>query len=212
MLLSKLKLFDPRCLYFCHEAVQIFSSEFPLERICNFFIVSLEVQYALLKSPKREEIIGSKSFSLEYGKVDLDLIKPTCMDRAMDKDEIGIFFFETGDRFGTPMRRSIINDPEHFSCISVGGLGHHLIHQAAKGGNAAFMFATSKELHPVDIECGKISPCLSRIVTSNLAPKEWVSIFSATAVSAILDRQSFNGRRITFEGRSYRLLKKHKTR
>lgn len=59
----------------------------------------------------------------------------------------------------------------------------------------------------------KRNEILPTIVTTNLAPpKEWGSIFRATAASAILDRLSFNGRFITFEGRSYRLLKTHKTR
>jgi DNA replication protein DnaC len=58
----------------------------------------------------------------------------------------------------------------------------------------------------------KRNEILPTLVTTNLPPKEWGSIFSATAASAILDRLSFNGRFITFEGRSYRLLKKHKTR
>ena len=58
----------------------------------------------------------------------------------------------------------------------------------------------------------KRNEILPTIVTTNHAPKEWGSIFSATAASAILDRLSFNGRFITFEGRSYRLLKKYKTR
>jgi DNA replication protein DnaC len=58
----------------------------------------------------------------------------------------------------------------------------------------------------------KRNEILPTIVTTNLSPKEWGSIFSSTAASAILDRLSFNGRFITFEGRSYRLLKKHKSR
>lgn len=58
----------------------------------------------------------------------------------------------------------------------------------------------------------KRSEILPTIVTTNLLPKEWGSIFSGAAASAILDRLSFNGRFITFEGRSYRLLKKHKGR
>lgn len=58
----------------------------------------------------------------------------------------------------------------------------------------------------------KRNEILPTIVTTNLAPKEWGSIFSAAAASAILDRLSFNGRFITFEGRSYRLLKKHKSK
>ena len=58
----------------------------------------------------------------------------------------------------------------------------------------------------------KRSEMLPTIVTTNLAPKEWGAIFSSAAASAILDRLSFNGRFITFEGRSYRLLKKRKIR
>ena len=58
----------------------------------------------------------------------------------------------------------------------------------------------------------KRNEILPTIVTTNLTRKEWGSIFSATAASAILDRLSFNGRFITLEGRSYRLLKKHKTK
>jgi len=58
----------------------------------------------------------------------------------------------------------------------------------------------------------KRNEILPTIVTTNLSPKNWGSIFSATAASAILDRLSFNGTFITFEGRSYRLLRKHKTR
>ena len=58
----------------------------------------------------------------------------------------------------------------------------------------------------------KRNEILPTIVTTNLSPKDWGSIFSATAASAILDRLSFNGTFITFEGRSYRLLRKHKMR
>lgn len=58
----------------------------------------------------------------------------------------------------------------------------------------------------------KRNEILPTIVTTNLSPKEWGSIFSSTAASAILDRLSFNGRFVTFEGRSYRLLKKHKSK
>lgn len=51
----------------------------------------------------------------------------------------------------------------------------------------------------------KRSEVLPTIVTTNLAPKNWGSIFSGAAASAILDRLSFNGKFITWEGRSYRL-------
>ena len=56
----------------------------------------------------------------------------------------------------------------------------------------------------------KRTEVLPTVVTTNLIPKQWGSIFSGAAASAILDRLSYHGRFITFEGRSYRLLKKHK--
>ncbi len=54
----------------------------------------------------------------------------------------------------------------------------------------------------------KRSELLPSIVTSNLPPKQWGSIFSGPAASAILDRLSFNGKFLTWEGRSYRLKSK----
>jgi DNA replication protein DnaC len=50
----------------------------------------------------------------------------------------------------------------------------------------------------------KRSELLPTIVTSNLTPKKWGSIFSGPAASAILDRLSFNGKFLTWEGESYR--------
>lgn len=54
----------------------------------------------------------------------------------------------------------------------------------------------------------KRSETLPTIVTTNLPPKQWGTILSGHAASAILDRLSFNGRFITMEGRSYRLRSK----
>ncbi len=48
------------------------------------------------------------------------------------------------------------------------------------------------------------------IITTNLAPKQWGSLFSGPAASAILDRLSYNGKFITLEGKSYRLRTKRK--
>lgn len=56
----------------------------------------------------------------------------------------------------------------------------------------------------------KRTEVLPTIITTNLVPKEWGSIFSGSTASAILDRLSFNGKFLTFEGQSYRLLKKYR--
>jgi DNA replication protein DnaC len=58
----------------------------------------------------------------------------------------------------------------------------------------------------------KRSEILPTVITTNLPPKEWGSIFTGAAASAILDRLSFNGRFLTFEGRSYRLSRKQNSR
>lgn len=49
---------------------------------------------------------------------------------------------------------------------------------------------------------GELRPTL---VTTNLVPKEWGTIFSGPAASAILDRLILNGKFMTLEGKSYRL-------
>ena len=46
---------------------------------------------------------------------------------------------------------------------------------------------------------------LPTIVTTNLPPKKWGTILSGPAASAILDRLSFNGTFLTWEGESYRV-------
>lgn len=56
----------------------------------------------------------------------------------------------------------------------------------------------------------KRSELLPTIITTNLPPKQWGSIFSGAAASAILDRLCFKGKFIVLEGRSYRLRSKLK--
>jgi DNA replication protein DnaC len=56
----------------------------------------------------------------------------------------------------------------------------------------------------------KRAEILPTLISTNLSPKDWGSIFTGAAASAILDRLSFNGRFLTFEGRSYRLSRKQK--
>jgi DNA replication protein DnaC len=48
------------------------------------------------------------------------------------------------------------------------------------------------------------------IVTTNLPPKDWGKILSGSAASAILDRLSFNGTFLTWDGQSYRLKTRRK--
>lgn len=56
----------------------------------------------------------------------------------------------------------------------------------------------------------KRSETLPTIVTTNLLPKQWGSIFAGPAATAMLDRLNHNGRFITMEGPSYRMKSKRK--
>lgn len=56
----------------------------------------------------------------------------------------------------------------------------------------------------------KRSETLPTIITTNLLPKQWGSIFAGPAATAILDRLNYNGRFITMEGVSYRMRAKRK--
>lgn len=56
----------------------------------------------------------------------------------------------------------------------------------------------------------KRSETLPTIITTNLTPKQWGSIFAGPAATAILDRLNHNGRFITAEGPSYRGASKKK--
>lgn len=56
----------------------------------------------------------------------------------------------------------------------------------------------------------KRAEILPTIVTTNLPPAKWGSILSGSAATAILDRLSYKGKFITFEGSSYRLNLKKK--
>lgn len=56
----------------------------------------------------------------------------------------------------------------------------------------------------------KRSEMLPTIVTTNLVPSKWGTIFSGPAASAILDRLSFNGKFLPWDGKSYRDPKNRK--
>jgi DNA replication protein DnaC len=75
-----------------------------------------------------------------------------------------------------------------------------------------YTFHTKEDTDCIFQIISKRCELLPTLVTTNLPPKEWGSIFSGAAASAILDRLSSNGRFITFEGRSYRLLRKQRTK
>lgn len=62
------------------------------------------------------------------------------------------------------MGRAIVDNPENSSCLVIGWLRHHLGYQVIEGGDAAFMLAATKELNPVYIKGGDVSPGATSLI------------------------------------------------
>ena len=85
--------------------------------------MGLESKKARLELSQRIEVIGRENFSLNYRKVDLDLVEPTGMDRCVNKDGVGPFGAETVNRLLPTVNRAIVHDPEDAAGGLVGGPG-----------------------------------------------------------------------------------------
>lgn len=70
-----------------------------------------------------------------------------------------------------------------------------------------YVFPDVKEANDIFQIISKRSEVASTIITTNLIPSQWGKIFEAATATAILDRLSFNGKFISWEGRSYRTKK-----
>lgn len=70
-----------------------------------------------------------------------------------------------------------------------------------------YVFPSQEQANDIFQIISKRNELLPTIVTTNLIPSNWGKIFEAATATAILDRLSFNGSFITFEGRSYRSKK-----
>jgi hypothetical protein len=60
-------------------------SELPFEGLCGCFPVVLEVEQALRQLLQACEVIWGEDFSLDDGKIDLDLIEPTGMELVRER-------------------------------------------------------------------------------------------------------------------------------
>jgi len=137
--------------------VEIRPSEVPFKRPGDGLIVRLETEQPILDLLQRGEVVRCEDLSLDDGKVDLNLIEPTGMDRPVDGNDSLIGRLKTFDRGLAAMRGAIIKDPEHTAGITVRGLIHHLGNQTVEWINASSLLTTSEHFCSVDIECSQIS-------------------------------------------------------
>jgi len=71
-----------------------------------------------------------------------------------------------------------------------------------------YVFPKKDECDGIFQIIAKRSELTSTIVTTNLFPSDWNTVFPAATASAILDRLSFNGKFLTCEGDTYRRKRK----
>ena len=103
------------------------------------------------------EIVWRQHFSLDDGKVDFDLIKPTAVNGAMDQLQVGVALLETLHTGRSSMRRTIVNNPEHAAGLAIGRLVHNPVDQAIKSHNAALRLAVAEKLGSMDIQGCQVS-------------------------------------------------------
>ena len=100
---------------------------------------------------KRGKVIGSQNLSLDYGKVDFDLVEPTGVDGQMYQMNVGIGGLEPFNGSGSAMRRAVIHNPENSGGAPIRLLLHDLLDQPAKGFDARGLFTSTKDFGPPHI-------------------------------------------------------------
>src|SRR6267154_1304192 len=73
-----------------NEFAQILARELPFKRFSDDLKVTLESLEAVSQHFQGVEVVGREHFSLNNREVDLDLMEPTGMDRAMDHSKVGV--------------------------------------------------------------------------------------------------------------------------
>ncbi len=140
------------------EFVQVVACESPLEGGGSPLIVDLESEEALFEFGQRREVIRREYFSLHDREVNLDLVEPTGVDRGVDEDRVGPFIAEAVDRLLTPVRGTVVHDPEDAASGPVGLLRHDFSDETFDRCNPVFDFAAAEDLGAMDIPSSQLGP------------------------------------------------------
>ena len=143
---------------FVHHLIEVCPSEFPFEWHGDCLVIRLETKQPILNFLQRGEVVRCEHLSLDNGEVDLNLIEPTGVDRAVDGHDFGIGRLKTFDRGLAAMGGAVVDDPKHTAGVAVRGLAHDLSHQTIEWGNAGSLLATPKHFGSVNVECCQIGP------------------------------------------------------
>lgn len=90
------------------EGIEIGAGEFPLEGDGDLLVILLETKEAVFKFGQRCKIVWSEDFALDDREVDLDLVEPTGVNRAMDGNHVGEGYFEAAHAAAAAMGGSVV--------------------------------------------------------------------------------------------------------
>ena len=75
---------------FGEEMREILAGELPFERTRGRFPIVLKIEEALCEGVEISKVIGREHLALDNREVDLDLIKPTSVNRSMHESQVTI--------------------------------------------------------------------------------------------------------------------------
>ena len=140
------------------QPCEVISRESPVEGRGHGFVVVLEAQQAIFDLSEAGEVVGSECLALDDGEVDLNLVEPTGVNRAVNREQVGKGLGQASHAGRAPMRGAVIHDPEHAPCVTIGWLSHDLSNETAERIDAGGFLATAKDLGTVYIECSQVGP------------------------------------------------------
>jgi hypothetical protein len=147
-----------------HHPREVVPCESPIEGCGHLLVILLEAQQSVLDFRQAGEIIGGQRLALDDGEVDLNLVEPTGMDWAVNRNEIGKGLGQALHAWLPTMRRAVIHDPEHAACIAVGRLSHHLGNKATERFDTAGLLTTTEDFGTVYVERSQIGPCPTTLI------------------------------------------------
>jgi hypothetical protein len=96
---------------------------------------------------------------LDDREINLDLVELLAgMDGPVNENQMTVLVQKSLGCLRTAMRRTVVDDPEDPSCLTLGTAPHDLIHEVIKGCHAILGFATTEDLSAVDIQGSEIGP------------------------------------------------------
>ena len=128
------------------EMVEVGAAEFPLEGLGDGLLVVLEPKQTVLDVSARGEVVWGQNLPLHDGEVDLDLVEPTRVDRAVDEYEIWESRLNASDRSLAAVRGAVVHNPKDVARIAVGRGVHDLRDEVVEGLDAAGFLTTAEDL------------------------------------------------------------------